>query len=342
MRADIVLGYYFGDDGYGLERAVDQAAARLAAASDAPPTRIRETGAGTNAARIAEQVATATLFGGGALVSVLDPAPLLRSKAERDALAAAVRSVAPGNGLVFVEPVDGSERRLASLEALRAQVAAAGGETRELRAPREGQMAAWIEARARELGIRLGAGTAQELARRIGAFVHEGDIDRRRMGQIAVGELRKLALFRPDGVVERGDVGALVAEAVPASTWAFLEAVATRRARPAADLLDQLLATTPEPVVVVQLHRRLRELIDIADRLDAGTPLPAVARELKLNEFRARKLAEAARAWTVDELIGALDGLLALDASIKGVVPATEAQRRLAFQLWLRDRVARR
>lgn len=335
-----VLGYYFGDDGYGLERAVDKAAARLAADSGTPPARVRQAGATTSAARIAEQVATATLFGGGALVSVVDPAPLLRSKADRDALSLAIRSVAPGNGLVFLEPIDGSERRLASLESLRAQVAEAGGETLELKAPKEGRMAAWVEDRARELGVRLGAGAAQELARRIGAFVREGDVDRRRMGDLAVGELRKLALYRPDAVVERDDVRVLVAEAVPASTWAFLDAVANRHARTAADLLDQLLETTPEPVVVVQLHRRLRQLIEVADRLDAGMSLPAVARELKLKEFPARKLADAARAWSVDELIGALDGLLALDAVVKGVAPASERQRRLAFQVWIEDRVA--
>ena len=41
------------------------------------------------------------------------------------------------------------------------------------------------------------------------------------------------------------DVRALVAEVVPDSTWAFLDAVAERRVAMAAPALDRLLETTP-------------------------------------------------------------------------------------------------
>jgi DNA polymerase III delta subunit len=342
VTAGAVLGYFWGDDGYGLDRAVDALAERLAAASGVDPERARVGGGETNPARIAERVATATLFGGGTLLTVTDPSPLLRSRADRDAVVEALGLVAPGNGLVFVESVDGSARRSATTDALRAAVAQAGGETRELRAPKEGQMAAWVESRARERDIRLGRGAAQAIAERVGAFVREGDVDRRRMGQIAVGELEKLALYRGEEPIEHEDVELLVAEVAPASAWAFLDAVAARRARQAGVLLDSLLESVPEPVILAQLHRRLRELIDMADRLDAGTSLQSIARELGYKEFRARKLAEQARAWTVDELIAALEGVLALDALVKGAEPASERQRRLAFQLWIMDRVARR
>jgi DNA polymerase III delta subunit len=342
MTEGALLGYFWGDDGYGLDRAADALADRLAGASGMAPERVRTTGDAINASRIAERVATAPLFGGGTLLTVIDPAPLLRSRAERDAIIDALGAVAPGNGLVFLEPVDGSGRRQASLEALRAAVASAGGQTREFRAPKEGQMAAWIEARAVERAIRLGRGAAQELAERVGAFVREGDVDRRQMGQLAVAELEKLALYRPEGPVERADVEALVAEAVPASTWAFLDAVASRKAPQAATLLDQLLETTPEPVILAQLHTRVRQLIEVADRLEAGETLQSIARALGFKEFRARKLGEQARMWTVAELVDALEGLLELDALVKGADPATERQRRLAFQLWIRDRVAPR
>ncbi len=339
--SDGLLAYYWGDDIYSLERAADAAAQRLEATAGSPPDRVGLGGAATTASRIAELVATAPMFGAGALLTVRDPAPLLRSRAERDLLVGALASVAPGNGLVFLEAVDASARRGATLDALRSAVGEAGGETRELRAPKEGQMAAWVESRATERGVRLGPGAAQELAKRVGAFVREADVDRRRMGQLAVAELDKLALYRPDAPVERADVETLVAEAVPASSWAFLDAVAARQARPASELLDQLLATSPEPVLLAQLHRRLRELIDVADRLDAGMRLTEIARELKYKEFRARKLADQAARWSLGELTSALDGLLTLDAMVKGAEPATERQRRLAFQLWVADRVAR-
>ena len=90
-------------------------------------------------------------------------------------------------------------------------------------------MVRWIEERAAERGMRLGRGAGQELANRIGAFVRENDVDRRRQGSLAASELEKLRLYRASGEVTIEDVRALVPEAIPGSTWAFLDAVAMRQ-----------------------------------------------------------------------------------------------------------------
>ncbi len=335
------VGYFWGDDEYGLDAAAISLGRRAAGPDGELPVAWRTTGVGTRAAEIAERVATATLFGGGTLVIVEDPGPLVRAKAERDALLAAVASVAPGNALAFVEPVDGSSRRAKSLEDLAAAIADAGGEVRQVIAPREGGMARWIEERAAERGMRLERGAAEALARKVGAFVREGDVDRRRQGRLAVAELEKLAVYRLDGLVRAEDVEALVADAVPGSTWAFLDAVGARRAREAADLLGRLLDTTPEPVLVAVLHRRVRELLLVADHRERGDTIQATARALKLKEFPARKLWEQGAAWRQDELVGALEGLLELDATLKGEGAPDAPRRRLAFALWLAERVAR-
>ena len=197
------LAYLRGDDDWALDRAARAVGDRLEAAAGGRPERWRVGGQETTAAAITERVATGTLFGGGTLAVVVDPAPLLRSKADREALAVAVRAVAPGNGLVFLETGDGS-RRSAALTALEGAVRDAGGETRELRAPRADQLTGWVEARARELGVRLGPGAAKELARRVGGFVREGDVDRRGQGALAVAELEKLGLYRTDGAGHGG------------------------------------------------------------------------------------------------------------------------------------------
>jgi DNA polymerase III subunit delta len=336
------LGYFFGDDGYGLDRAADAVFDRLAA--EAPGLeRWRISGDATSVGRIAERVTTGSLFGGGTLVVVVDPAPLTRSGQDRDELTALAGAVAPGNGLVFLEPTDGSNRRPAALVALQKAVAAAGGETGELKAPKEGQLAAWVEARARERRISLGPGAARELATRIGGFVREGDVDRRRQGQLAVTELDKLALYRPAGQISVDDVRTLVAEVVPGSAWAFLDAVALRRTGRALELLDRLLESTPELVVMVQLHRRIRELIEVADHLAAGATPGSLVRTMGLKPFRAEKLVEQARAWTQEELDEALGSLVEFDATIRGA-PGTavgDAQRRLAFVLWVGEKVGR-
>jgi DNA polymerase III delta subunit len=238
-------------------------------------------------------------------------------------------------------PKDG--RLTSDRAALAGAIEAVGGEVRGYPAPKEGGMARWIEDRAKERGMRLERGAAQALAERVGAFVREGDVDRRRQGQLAVQELDKLALYRLDAPVGVADVEALAAEAVPASTWALLDAIAFRRTRDAADLLDRVLDVTPEPVVLVQLHRRLRELLEVADLIANGTAIRELPRVLKLHPFRAEQLAKQAAGWTPDELEGALDGLFDLDAMVKGVgrTQVGERTRRLGFSLWLATRVAR-
>jgi DNA polymerase III delta subunit len=62
-----------------------------------------------------------------------------------------------------------------------------------------------------------------------------------------------------------------------------------------------------------------------------------------LKPFRAEKLVEQARAWRQEELDEALEALVELDATVRGApgTPAGEAQRRLAFVLWIGEKVGR-
>jgi DNA polymerase III subunit delta len=339
MPATAPLGYYWGDDSYGVNHAPDALAARLA--GDGPGLeRLRLTGSTTSAAEIAEKVATATLFGGGTLVAVTDPAPLVATKPLATALVEALGAVAPGNGLAFLDSVDGTARRPASLENLRNAVAAAGGEVREFRAPTQEGMAHWIVDRAHERGIQISAAAATELARRVGANVRERDVDRRRQGELAVAELEKLAIYRLDAQIGPDDVKALVADAVPGSTWAFLDAIGLRRDAEAADLAERL-DDVPAPLLVTHLHRRIKQLIEVADLLDAGTRANELVRALKLNPYVAEKLAAQARTWTLPELDAALDGLLEMDATLKGRAGGGELRRRAAVSLWIAERVRR-
>ncbi len=338
------IGYYWGDDGYGVEHAADALGSRIAAETGGPLERRRLSGDQTSATEIGETVATQTLFGGGTLVVVSNPIPLVRSKDGREALAAVLGSVAPGNALSFVDPMERPPKILDAGRAWLAEaVKAAGGEVRYFAAPREGRMAAWIEERAQERAIRLGRGAAQTLAELVGAFVREGDVDRRRQGALAVGELEKLALFRPGGEIRPDDVRALVPHAVPASAWAFLDAVGSRKVVAAEASLDPLLEAIPEPVLLVQVHRRIRELIEVLDRLSSGEPAESLPRSMKLHPERARILSRQAVGWTLAELEVALEGLLELDVAFKNADGAgrTDRQRRLAWALWVAGRVGR-
>lgn len=334
------IAYFWGDDTYGLERAAAGVGGRMAAGGE-PLETWRVRGDQTSPADIAERVGTAPMFAGGTLAVISDPYPLIRGEENRGALLPIVGLVAPGNALVFLESAEG-RFPMPSLKVLRDAVAAAGGEVTQVQAPKEAGMVGWIQREATARHVRLGPGAAQELAKRIGAFVSEGDIDRRRQSHLAVGELEKLALYRPDAPVSAEDVAALVPEAVPGSIWAFLDAVGSRQTRVAADLLERLLPATPPPVLVAVLHRRVRDLIIARDLAAAGATPPQLMKALNAKkEWAVNKTIRQARGWSAEELDRALEGVLDFDAATKGRDDRalSESQLRLTFLLWLTDHV---
>ena len=346
------VAYFWGDDAYGLEAAIEAFRKDPGRFPGGAPERWRVWGEAGDAARtigeLQERLATGTLFGSGTLAVLSNAGPIVRRGQDRDALIAAIATLADGNGLVVSEETD-SGRKEPPSKALADAIRSAGGEVRRLEAPREGGLAAWIEARARERGIGLGPGAARELATRVGGFVREGDVDRRQQGRLAVTELEKVALRHATGGTAGGDppvsvddVRDLVADVIPGSIWAFVDAIGMRQRRRSLELLERLLDATPEPVLLAVLHRRIRELLEISDRLASGETPGSLVRSMRLQPFRAETLARQARAWSVGDLGLALEGLLELDSLVKGVggAAAGEAAVRLAFDLWVADRVA--
>jgi DNA polymerase III delta subunit len=339
----VPLAFFWGDDELSAARAVDRFEATLAGESGAPMERwlLR---ANRNAARaqiadLTERIATPVMFGGGTLAVVLNAGTLVLRNEDRDAMLAAMTVVAPGNALVILDTSQ-SGAKAPVPKRLADAVAAAGGQVRQHQSPKGGALTGWIEGEARERGLTLAPGSAKLLAERIGGNVQEGDAERRYQTRTAAIELDKLALYRGQAMIGPDDVTALVAEAVPGSVWAFTDAVGERRVEQALAILDRLLEDTAEPVLLAVLHRRIRELIETGDRLEAGERLPAIGKAMGVNsEYRMGRLRDQAKAWTTVELIAALEGLVELDAMVKGM-PGEErgdAQRRLAFSLWVID-----
>jgi len=337
--------YLWGDDEWAMERLVGSLADVLARDTGAPPDRWRADGRDITADAVAERVAIAPMFGGGTVAVVSNPTQLVRSKALRDALDGVIASVAPGNALVFLEfDTTGGRRRPKSLVDLEAAVQKAGGTARSCRAPSAGEMPAWIGGRAAEMGLTLGPDAAREIARRIGSHSSEGDVDRRQMSAIAVGELEKLSLYRGSESVTVDDVRALVSEVVPDSLWALSDAVAGRRVGLAGPALDRALETQPEQVLLVMLHRRLRELLIAADARATGAKPADLVKLMDGSPYIVQRRAEQSSGWTVPELEAALDGLLELDRMAKhaDAVASTEGQRRMAWVAWVAERIAPR
>ena len=344
-----------GEDAFAIGRAVERLAAELGGPGEpltiwrVDLTDDRSAGASARALeRITERVATAPLFGGGTLVVVNGAGLLVRDAATRARLEVLLAGVPEGNGVALVELGDGRARRAAGGDALGAAVTAAGGRSEAFPALTRERMEGWLGERARELGVALAPAAARLLAERVGAYVREGDVDRRHQTELADQELQKLALRRPAGTIERDDVAELVPEAVPGSTWAFLDAVAERQAGPAAALAERLLAEGMAlPLLVARLHTRLREVLVAREHLAAGARPGDLVRLMRLQPYRAQRLALAADAWQSADLQAALEGLLELDLLGKGLgldgqpLPSSDERAALALQIWLAERVRR-
>ena len=344
-RGSAPLAYFWGDDAYGLEAAVETFRKDTRRFPDGPPDRWRpeeRPESGRLLGELRERLATGSMFGLGSVAIVSGLGALVRSTAGKEELAAILATVAPGNGLAIVEETESGAREAPSKTVADA-IRTAGGLVVQLQAPRQDALAAWIETRARERQIKLAGGAARELATRVGGFIREGDVERQQQGRIAVMELEKLALRHADErPITADDVRDLVSEAVPGSVWAFVDAVGMRQRARSLELLERLIEDKPAPVLLAVLHRRIRELIEVQDRLERGETPGSLVRSMRLVPFRAETLARQAQGWSGPDLDSALDGLVDLDAQVKGVGGrrSTDARDRLAFDLWITDRVA--
>jgi DNA polymerase-3 subunit delta len=260
----------------------------------------------------------------------------------RDRLLRLLRDVPPGNALAFTDLIASGAKGPAARGVVRDAVADAGGLVRELAVLPPGRLEAWLVEQARAMGATLQPDAARLLAERVGGHVREADVDRRRRTELAHGELEKLRLYRIDGPITKADVEALVPETIPGSVWAFLDAVGGRAIAAASRLAERLLADgIAMPLLIAQVHRRLRDLILVREHLDAGSRNADIVRVMRLAPFRAQKLVEQARVWTVDALIDALEGLLDLDLRSKGIASdggvrqLSDAIDGLALQAWL-------
>ena len=203
-------------------------------------------------------------------------------------------------------------------------------------------MVGWIQQEATARRIRLGPAAAQELAKRIGAFVAEGDVDRRRQSYPRDRRAREAGPLPLGETVTADDVRALVPEAMPGIDLGVPRrgrrapvADGDRAARPAPadDAAPGARGRPPPPHPRPDRGRRpVRE----------GAPPPALMKALNSkSEYAIDKLIKQARGWSPEELDAALEGVLELDAATKGPDERamSEGQLRLTFLLWLTDRV---
>ena len=141
-------------------------------------------------------------------------------------------------------------------------------------------------------------------------------------------ELDKLALYRGSAPVTVDDVRALVAEAIPGSVWAFVDAVGERSGQAARRSSTGCSTTTAGAGPPGRPPSAVRELLELGDRLAPARTLAGRGQgDGHQQRVPGPTLAARPRLDDATSSTDALDGLVELDAMVKGA-PGPRRTRR--------------
>ncbi len=332
MTVDLLLAY--GDDGFGLARAIVEFGERIGAVErdEILPERTPDEAA-IDAARVA--ASSVGMFGPHLAVLRQPLRAAGRSTAVTDRLLALVRELPDGAALALVEerPSRDAVRATAVLTRLGEAVRARGGTVAEHNAPRRNELTGWIRRRAEQIGVEIEPPAAALLAERIGGAVWESDIERGEQTRLADSELRKLATYAGERPVSVVDVEQLTPDTRPASVFAITNALDRREPATAARALERAL-DEGQPVlrIMASLQGRVADLLVARDLIERRAPSSELTKRIGRGNARsAERLAEAARRYTTAELEDMLNGLFEADVAIKS--NAMEPQP--AISAWL-------
>jgi DNA polymerase III delta subunit len=318
MAVGLLLAH--GDDGLGLDEAVDALAHELGDVqrTDLLPERSPDE-AILDRARV--EAASVGLFGPHLVVLRRPLRAAGRSGTASEKLVALVRELPDGAALALLEerPSRDASRPPALLRRLADAVRERGGTVVERLAPRRAELSGWTRRHAAVLGIELEPRAAALLAERVGGAVWETDIERGEQTRVVDSELRKLATHAGSRPVGVEDVELLTPDTRPASVFAVTNAVDRREPAAAADALRRAF-DEGQPVlrITASLHARIGDLIVAADLVARGATPAELTRAVGRGSARtAERVTAAARRYRPDELEAMLLGLFEADLAIK-------------------------
>jgi len=174
--------------------------------------------------------------------------------------------------------------------------------------PRQQEMPAWIERRAKKRGFVITRDAAQLLADLIGVEV--GNVDR---------ALEKLSLYAGDGqAISAEDVEATVAPTRVHSIFELTDAIGARDLGRASLLLRNALGGGESGLpVLAMITRQFRQILQVKALLERDTAPRDIAAELGIRPFLIDSLVAQARRYEERELYRALDASLRADIRLK-------------------------
>lgn len=334
----VILLLAHGDDGFGIGQAVGELASSLGdpdrtdlAPERSPDEPILE--------RAALEAASIGLFGPHLVILHQPLRAAGRSSATAERLLALVRDLPDGAALALVEarPSRDVAKPPPLLRRLEVAVRERGGQVAAFPAPRRGELTAWTQRHAEQLGIQIEPRAAAQLAERVGGAAWETDIERGEQTRVIDSELGKLATYAGERPVTAGDVELLTADTRPASVFAITNAIDRREPGAAANALRRAIEDG-QPVlrILASLHGRISDLIVTRGLVTRGATPAELARAVGRGNARAaERLVEASRRYRPEELEAMLLGLFEADLAIK----ANDVEPEAAVSAWLGEHV---
>ena len=167
----------------------------------------------------------------------------------------------------------------------------------------------WLSQRASLHGATIETGAATMLAERVGEDLILADT-----------ELAKLAAYtNNERPICAADVELLTPFTPEANIFHRVDAIGQRDGRRALTLFRQLMEAGDEPIrLFSMIVRQFRLLVMVREHLDSGGTPSNAGQALGLNDFVAKKVAEQARRYNIDQLERIYHYLLETDLSMKG------------------------
>lgn len=268
--------------------------------------------------QLASILATPPMMAEWRVVLLSETEALASSPKNRDLILSTAASPPPGLAFILVCTVpSGSKARFY-------RDLVSGTRSLELAALSPDDVPGWLQERSREqLGVEMEPEAARALAQAVGEDLG-----------VLSQELEKLSGYVQEGrPITRADVEAAGTFLPTQDRWSWIDLVGRRQFREALSTLRVLLGQGESAVgVVISLTTHVLRLAVLADRgrkaLEDALP--------PHQRWTARSLAQQAPAWSLDELMAAVDGLRTLDRQLKSSGASDEA----LLETWLLERMA--
>lgn len=240
-----------------------------------------------------------------------------------EALVAYIPRMPPTTTLVLLnDEVPASNALLTALGPL--------GKVEHCAPPADKELAGWVMARAKKIGLRLDAPAARLLAGLIGQDAW-----------MLASELEKLLAYSGGEVVREADVRALVSRAREHKGWELADAIIAGQGATAARVLNEILADGDHPqLILATIAGRYRRIAIARDMLDRGESGSAIAAQLGMRiGFGLDRMIESAQRMPLTAVRAAYQRIIEADRDMKGGIELDD-DARLALELLVQELAA--